>query len=139
MKPAGVILVLGVVLIGFVFVKIMQGYHADEAEDRKEHVNERPESKRWRWEKEAEQSQRQECTNSVVGFRRILESQTRTFDASVSKWTGSAKVEFINANGGVSVTNIPFRFLQHDDRVSCLLDESTIAHEDFERWKKANQ
>lgn len=54
------------------------------------------------------------CTNSVIGFRRIMDSQSIFVDTHNSQypsnWTAHANVEYINKVGGVDVTNLPIRF-----------------------------
>jgi hypothetical protein len=40
----------------------------------------------------------------------ILSASTQTYDDNFTKWTASAKVEYINSVGGVDRTNIQFSF-----------------------------
>jgi hypothetical protein len=49
-------------------------------------------------------------SNEVVGFRRIRFMTEDTLSDVVTNWRGWAEAEFINKIGGVSLTNVDFRF-----------------------------
>jgi hypothetical protein len=71
--------------------------------------------KKSRWRKEAQKGILQKCTNSVVGIRGIIRTDLQDSDDSLTKWSGSAVVEYVNRVGGVERTNLYFRFFTIDD------------------------
>jgi hypothetical protein len=131
------LLAVGIALVALVAVKQSHWSRVQQSLDKEDHVGEDMQSRTWRFEKEAEENQRIECTNKIIGFRRILESTTRTRGDDVSKWTGRARVEVINQSGGIEVTNVEFKFQQFSGHASWYLDEAAIARSNFDAWQKS--
>jgi len=89
-----------------------------------------------RWRSGADGAILKECTNAVIGFRRVLDARAwDTYSSTdVNKWTGEAKVEFINKVGGVEVTNLPFAFHVHFGELSASVDTVKILKAESAAW-----
>ena len=70
-------------------------------------------------------------TNSVVGYRRTVETST-SFHGPYLEWKAKAVVEFVNRNGGVERTNLDFDF-KIDARKSDGLNHAVCSFD----WKTA--
>jgi len=72
-----------------------------------------------RWRKEAPEDVRKLSTNYVVGFSAItrvdVSGDYSSYDPN--NWRATAKVEFVNASGGMQFTNLPFKFSTHSDHI----------------------
>jgi len=62
------------------------------------------------------------CTNEVPGISHILEVNYDDSSTNVSDWKASARLEFVNARGGVERTNLNFHFQGFGAAVICLPD-----------------
>ncbi len=72
-----------------------------------------PKEKTWReFSNEAEPMMLAEASNHIVGFRRMLHDYVDDHGdyKNPNVWTGKVEAEYINPIGGVSVTNVPFKF-----------------------------
>jgi hypothetical protein len=72
-----------------------------------------PKEKTWReFSNEAEPMMLAEASNHIVGFRRMLHAYVDGHGdyKNPNVWTGNVEAEYINPIGGVSVTNVPFKF-----------------------------
>ena len=78
-----------------------------------------------RYRDEAEAAMLKECSN-YVGFTRVLDHYVLTSDISVSNWTGSATIDFINKVGGVERTNLLFMCFEADHHCLVILDEAAM-------------
>ena len=72
-----------------------------------------PKEKTWReFADEATPKMLAEASNHIVGFRRTLHVYVDDHGdyKNPNVWTGNVEAEYINPVGGVSVTNVPFKF-----------------------------
>jgi len=72
-----------------------------------------PKEKTWReFSNEAEPMMLAEASNHIVGFRRMLHAYVDGHGdyKNPNVWTGNVEAEYINPIGGVSVTNVLFKF-----------------------------
>jgi hypothetical protein len=67
-----------------------------------------------RWDREraeAPQALRLECSNVVIGLKRIVDFNIDDVENNTALWKATATCEFINKIGGYERTNLSFRFL----------------------------
>lgn len=84
------------------------------------------EARMWRWRREAEDEVKKVCTNEIVGFRRVIQVSSSTSSDAFNAWSAEAKAEFINATGGIEVTNFPVLFLANSGKISAYPNRAKI-------------
>jgi len=89
-----------------------------------------------RLEAEAEADQLKACSN-WVGFNRIIDHYILASAPEVSNWTGSATIDFLNKNGGIERTNLPFRFDLIMHHAGGWVDTTRLMREEYERHNAA--
>jgi hypothetical protein len=125
---------------GIVWVKL-QMRAQDLAEDRKHEallrdINPEKFEEPWqtahRLSAEAEAEQLKACSN-WLGFNRVIDHYVLTSDPAVSNWTGQATVDYINKNGGMERTNLPFKFDLVEHHVCGWVDATKLMRDEYER------
>jgi hypothetical protein len=53
-----------------------------------------------------------QITNDVVGYSRTIRMDIQRADPNPTNWTAEAVVEYVNHQGGIDRTNIPYRCYQ---------------------------
>jgi hypothetical protein len=92
-----------------------------------------PKEKTWReFSDEAEPMMLAEASNHIIGFRRVIHAYVDDHGdyKFPNGWKGNVKAEYINSVGGVSVTNVPFKF-----NLVTSYDGNTELHCSYD-WKK---
>jgi hypothetical protein len=92
-----------------------------------------PKEKTWReFSDEAEPMMLAEASNHIIGFRRVIHAYVDDHGdyKFPNGWKGNVKAEYINSVGGVSVTNVPFKF-----NLDTSYDGNTELHCSYD-WKK---
>ena len=89
-----------------------------------------------RFRKEAEYKLLEECTNSLVGFQRVVSSYIRDSDVSPENWTATATADFVNHIGGIDRTNLPFKFEQFEGHIICMVDVVAILKAEHKRFMR---
>lgn len=78
------------------------------------------------------EAQIQAClTNDVVGYSRTIHIYPRRADPDPRNWTADVEVEYINHNGGIDRTNIPYKCYQTNhwaEDASKLYERAMAAH-----------
>jgi hypothetical protein len=102
-----------------------------------------PREKTWQeFSAEAEPLMLTKASNDIVGFRRTLHAYVDDHGDYKNPhfWTGEVEAEYINPVGGVSVTNVPYKFelyTENDGNIGlgCSYDWKKAVDEQFARDK----
>jgi hypothetical protein len=78
----------------------------------------------------------QAVSRELVGFHRIVDSYIFDSENHPSKWKAEVTAEFINKNGGIERTNLPFVFNVGMGILTCQLDIEEQSKRDKARFEK---